>query len=296
MNRLKSIILVSIGFVLGFLISWQVKLNVLAEQSGSSPESDTDSYIKTAYDWLEAKGDNYGDTDAGDWSNDWGTWWNQIMEASAWEPGGDLALKDVFIGKTFYRASDDRTQKTGTLDMSLVEKDDSAAGDAVGEESTWTNTCPVASGNCSEDVYQDQRTGLYWSSSQGVADNNNFTISSCAFFSTEPRGDYDGSDSDCQDNPTGAINMCGLLSIDADDDGSNETDWYLPTYKEFMMAHIDGMYNQAGSTFTTTSRFWSSTEYSDDSTNAWNVYLSSGRTNVNLKTTDTYYVRCVRRD
>jgi hypothetical protein len=40
--------------------------------------------------------------------------------------------------------------------------------------------------------------------------------------------------------------------------------------------------------------FWSSTEKSWDSTNAWNVNLNNGNTNNNTKVT-LYYVRCVRR-
>lgn len=276
------------------------RTDILAEQSGSSPESGTDSYIKTGYDWLVAKGTNYGSADAADWTNNWGTYWNRIMEAAAWEPGGDLETADVFSGKTFYGGNNDRDVQTGTLDMSLMKYDNYKDGDSEAEESSWTNSCPVASGNCSEDVYKDNRTGLYWSSSQGVADNNNFTISTCAFFSTEPRGDYDGTDADCGDDPDpynqNAINICGLLAIDADDDGVNETDWYLPSQGELMMAYLDGIYNQTSAAFATTSYFWSSTESSDGSSYAWLVHLHYGYTTYATKTNDTVYVRCVRGD
>ena len=45
---------------------------------------------------------------------------------------------------------------------------------------------------------------------------NQFTISACDFFTTTPRGNYDGSDPDCGD----AINTCGTLALDADGDGT----------------------------------------------------------------------------
>lgn len=209
---------------------------------------------------------------------------------------GTLYMDDSENLLKYYNGSSWLTVGIDYSNQSLVEKDDAVAGDYTGEESAWTNPCPVASENCSEDVYKDGRTGLYWSSSQGVADNNNFTIADCAFFTTEPRGGYDGLDSDCQDNPTGAINMCGVLSIDANDDGVDETDWYLPSQKELQQAYIDGMYNQAGSTFTTTIYFWSSTEGSDYSDGAWRVSLYNGFAYVYNKTRSSDYVRCVRRD
>lgn len=40
--------------------------------------------------------------------------------------------------------------------------------------------------------------------------------------------------------------------------------------------------------------YWSSTEYNSGTANAWNVYLYSGSTNNNNKTTNRYAVRCVR--
>jgi len=303
---MKKIFVYLACLVLAVFGLYQLNSVVLAETSGSSPESGASSRIKTAYDWLEAKGDNYGDTDAADWDTAtyaWGTWWNQIMEAAAWEPDGTAAVGDVTLGKTFYAGLGDRTQKTGTYDpatslylpQSLVEYDDYEAGDTTGEESAWALTAGVAATG----VWQDGRTSLYWTNSQGQASNifPDQDHSACPFFSTARTGSYDGLDADCGN----AINVCGTLSLDGDSlkaggDAGAETDWYLPTQKELQQAYIDGIYNQTNTTFATTSTFWSSTEYSNAPAIAWYVNLYVGITTTNTKVTATNYVRCARRD
>ena len=190
---MKKIFIISC-LILGLFGLWQVKLNVFAETSGSSPESGTSSRIKTAYDWLVVKGINHGSTDAPDWDSattyPWGTWWNRIMKSAAWEPDGSATAGDVPSGFTFYAGLDDRTQKTGTLfqNQALMDYDDwncahnnaesataCAGGDSeyTGEEGTWTlkasggaavsvtdngATVTIASNK----VYQDGWTKLYW--------------------------------------------------------------------------------------------------------------------------------------
>lgn len=292
---MKKIFIISC-LILGLFGLWQIKLNVFAETSGSSPESGTSSRIKTAYDWLVAKGANYGSTDAPDWDSavtyPWGTWWNRIMESAAWEPDGTTAVGDVTLGKTFYAGNGDRTIKTGTYDpatslylpQSLVEWDDYKTGDETGEEASWSNPAT--------NVWKDGRTALYWSNSLGQYTNifPNTTHTACPFFSSTPRGSYDGLDADCGN----AINACGTLSL-AVDGGAGKTDWYLPSQKELQQAYIDGIYN-ANASWATTSLFWSSTENLNDATAAWFVALYRGRADSNLKTTATNYVRCVRRD
>lgn len=94
---------------------WQVNNVVFAEQSGSSPESGSTSHIKEAYDWLVAKGANYGATNAADWSTSWGTNWDRIMEAAAWEPDGTATAALVPTGLTFYAGNGDRTIKRHTV-------------------------------------------------------------------------------------------------------------------------------------------------------------------------------------
>lgn len=286
---MKKILLSVSCLFLALFGFYQIKMTVFAEQSGSSPESGSDSRIKTAYDWLVAKGANYGATDAADWTNNWGTYWNRLMESAAWEPGGDLTVGEVSPGKTFYSASDDRNQKTGTgtiySNQSLMNWDDFETGDETGEEASWTNTAT--------NVWKDSRTGLYWSNSLGQNSNifPDQDHSACPFFSTTPRGSYDGLDLDCGN----AINACGTLSLEAVTGGGAKTDWYLPSQKELQQAYIDGAYN-ANAAWATTSRFWSSTEYSTNPASAWVVTLANGYTDFNTKVTATYDVRCVRRD
>jgi len=210
----------------------------------------------------------------------------------------DLAVENIKSGTTIFGVEGTLTSGPVYSKQSLVEKDDAADGDAEGEEAGWTET------NTTDHVWKDGRTGLYWSSSQGKADNNNFTISTCSFFSTEPRGDYNGLDGDCGDDPEpynlNAINICGLLSLDADaneagGDEIDEDDWYLPSQKELQQAYIDGMYNQAGLTFTKSYCFWSCTETSSTSEGAWSERLDNGCTYDYAKISNWVYVRCVRR-
>lgn len=351
--------------ILGLFGLWQTKYIVFAETSGSSPESGVSSRIKTSYDWLVAKGANYGSTDAPDWDSAttyaWGTWWNRIMESAAWEPEGTAAAGNVLGGLTFYAGDGNRTTKTGTMtdrdgdnasstqaaaggvnyftalagfydgddrvsatdaqiavldgdlvagnvksgvsifgvagnyaaaavdysQQSLLNWDDYETGDETGEESTWTNTA----GTATTGVWKDGRTGLYWSASQGSKTNifPDQNHSTCSFFSTTPRGSYNGGDAVCGV----AINACGILDLAAG--GTSSTDWYLPSQKELQQAYIDGIYNQTNTTFVSTSLFWSSTEYSNTASYAWVVYLYFGLSSYSAKT-DSIATRCVRRD
>lgn len=280
---------------------------VFAEQSGGSPESGAVSRIKAIYDSLVILG--HGSESAGVWG-DWGNMWNRIRSAGEWTPDGTATSDDVVAGETFYGSS--RTKVTGTAQLAqdlelqaLVEWDDyegpggsgDASEDYMGEEATWTNTLPLAGG---EEVWKDERTGLYWS--HYIGDYSNVfpdqDHSTCPFFdgSTEAeklaaRYGYDGLTGACGN----AINVCGSLELDADGDGVDETNWYLPTQKELQQAYLDGIFNQAGSSFTTTNYFWSSSEVSDNSDRAWSVALGYGRTSASLKALDGA-LRCVVRD
>ncbi len=233
-----------------------------AEQSGSSPTNDETSYIKTIYDSLFSL--NYGSDSAGSWG-DWGSYWNRVRSA------GESSAN--------YTA------------QSLVEWDDYKTGDSEAEESSWSNTFPLAEG---KEVWKDSRTDLYWSHSLGQYSNifPDTTHTACPFFALSDRGEYNGLDADCGN----AINACGILSLEVGNGGEAETDWYLPSQKELQQAYIDGMYNQTTSAFTTTSSFWSSTERSNSPASAWYVPLYYGSTSTLTKVAGTGYVRCVRRD
>lgn len=320
---MNKITLISFIMMLSLVSLVAVKTTVLAEQTGSSPESGATSRIKTIYDSLSSL--SHGSDVAGGWG-DWGSMWNRIRSAGEWVPAGDASEADVVAGKVFYK--DTRTPKTGSLSLSgdatvsdviigktfysnsltkltgtapnptidwstfsKVTWDDnknggSPDGDNAGEESVWTNTAGAADTG----VWRDSRTGLYWSNSRGSF-TSLFTVASCDFFTSDPRGSYAGGDSDCGV----AINTCGSLSLDANGDSTPETDWYLPTQKELQLAYNNGMYNQTNTTFATTSAFWSSTEYSDNPDNAWRVFLNGGNAGVSNKGNGNS-VRCVRRD
>ena len=268
-----------------------------AEKTGSSPESGATSKLKQGYDFLVSKGTNYGDSQPSDWPfSITSTYWKRILYSTLWSPDGTATESDVVSGKTFY--SNSRTKKTGTapspIDFSLeqyVQYDDAHASDYTGEESTWIKTSSASGAN----VYQDTRTGLYWSSSIGSYTNSFSSPSTgkCDFFSATPRSSYgtSGTDPDCGN----AINACAVLSLSSKDGQSADTDWYLPSQKELDGAYLDGIYNQTSSSFTTTSSFWSSTEYSGSSTYACYENLSNGYAYASYKT-DSNAVRCVRRN
>ena len=288
----KFLILLSLLLGLGFFL-YQVQDKVLAEQSGSSPESGVSSRIKTIYDSLVSL--SHGSDAAGGWGN-WGVMWNRIRSAAEWVPSGDATEGDVVSGKLFYK--DSRTQKTGTLSLSgdastsdvalgktfyantfsrltgtaslapdwstfsqqILE--DAAAADSTTEESSWINTA----GTATTGVWKDNRTGLYWSAAIG-----SYTWST-------------------------AWTTCDNLSLNAIGDSSPETNWYLPTQKELMMAYIDGIYNQTNTTFTSSSGNWANTTSTINNSYADTVELSEGEVNIYTSKGSTVSTRCVRRD
>jgi hypothetical protein len=280
---------------------------VFAEQNGSSPESGVVSRIKLIYDSLVSL--SYGSESAGSWG-DWGSMWNRIRSAGEWTPDGTATNDEVLLGKTYYGSS--RTKNTGTANLAMNyslqqynEFDDyegpegtgEPENDYTGDEATWINTLPLAGGN---EVWKDQRTGLYWSHVLGEY-SNDFPYqdhSDCDFFNEvlySERGDYTCSGIDCDTDCGNAINACAQLSLDADGNGTDETNWYLPTQKELLQAYLNGMFNQTRAAFTSTNYFWSSTEMSLWYDSAWYVRLYFGATNTTYKTDDKF-VRCVSRD
>lgn len=233
---MKKIIVILSCLVLGLFGLWQINLTVFAAEggTGSIPNSGANSRFKTSYDWLVAKGANYGATDAADWTNDYGTWWNRIMEAAAWEPDGTAAEADVTNGTTFYSGNNNRTIKTGTNNIStllsnqaLMDYDDwncsannaeatgnCAAGDSeyTGEEGTWTltsNTGTTASVTdnavtvtiASNKVYKDNWTKLYWSDANA---GGNIIDNEFVYIDGQDRSNPAGNS--CNFNSTGTAN------------------------------------------------------------------------------------------
>jgi len=286
---MKKIILFLSCFIFGIFSIFQVA-NVFAEKVGSSPESGATSRLKTLNDDLVSLG--IGNTAAGAWG-DWGEMWNRIYSSASFIPSGTVSVSDVNVGKTFY--SDSRIKQTGIgstaqdwLQQSLVKRDDIYVGDETGEEASWTNTVNVGVGS-TLNVWKDNRTGLYWSTSRGLS-TNNFTIASCDFFTTVPRGSYGGGDADCGN----AINACANLSLEAVTGQGAKNDWYLPSQKEILQAYIDGMYNQTNDTIPTAINFWTTTEYWNGSL-VYTIHTAHGYSFLFGKTATSEF-RCVRRD
>jgi len=277
LNKTEIVITILIAVI---ILGTYVVSTTLAEQSGGSPESGEDSVLIDTYNTL--KGLGYG-SEVG--SN--GAVWNRIISSSTWVPDGGVTEGDVRTGIGFYEGT--RTLKTGSMKLidwekqSLLRKDNRDSTD-YGETSSWIKT------NTTPEVWYDEVTGLYWSASQGSM-TNGFTISTCDFFTTTPRGNYDGSDVDCGN----AINACATLSLDANGDTVADTNWYLPSQIELMQAYVNGIYKKTSTSWVGASNFWSSTEAQGNTSIAWYTHLYSGNTVNNTKTT-SYAVRCVLRD
>ena len=291
----KGVYLVLVVSLISFILGLGINTS-LAEQSGSSPDSGlSKSVLSTGYDFLVSKGSTYGSSSSPDWTYNWGTYWNRIMYSASWEPDGTATTSDVVSGKTFYSGLNNRTIQTGTVSSLASVIDyapqmyshytDDVADDYTEEESTWSNTATS--------VWKDNRTGLYWSINYSST-TNSFTVASCDFFTTTPRGSYgtSGTDPDCGS----AINGCAALSL-ASTGGASDTDWYLPSQKEQVQAYLDGIFNKTDPTWLSgDSAMWSSTERSNDTTDAWYIIFDDGLNfNITDKTGSLPY-RCVRRD
>jgi hypothetical protein len=255
-----------------------------------SPAVGDDSRLNTLYKALVTL--NFGSDSAGSWG-DWGAMLNRIYSAATWTPSdADAVAGDVSNGKTFY-SGDNRIIKTGTYDpyalytnQSLCIYENSGVpclGTQAGA-GTWTRT----NSTTGSIVWKDNKSGLYWTENKGYM-SNAFSLT-CSYFSTIPRGAYSGSACGL------SIQACG--SLEQSDGFSVKTDWYLPSYQELKQAFIDGMYSTAGSSFTTTNSYWSSTEKSTSNhIQAMVVWLNNGSETFAEKSYASYArTRCVRRD
>ena len=106
---------------------WLVGNLTNAEISGSSPDSSTNSRIKTLSDDLISK--SFGSTSSGGWG-DWGVMWNRIYSSAIWTPSGSVVPGDVAASKTFYGNS--RVRQTG---QGSVQPTPSPVTPAVGDAS-----------------------------------------------------------------------------------------------------------------------------------------------------------------
>lgn len=267
MKKLITILVSAIVLATGVLVGSSY---VLAEQSGSSPESGVTSYFKATYDSIVAL--SHGSVAAGAWG-DWGAYWNRIRSAAEWVPSGDAAVTDVVSGKTFYK--DSRTKATGTK---LV------VGPCPTQAYHDSHALATAQNNCSQtwesetsvtgSEKKDPVTGLIWSN---LLVNNAGTVA----FSPSTNSTWSWDASAAANVAVGNKTASQLCSERGDG-------WRLPMQKELMQAYIDG------STWNLTQSanfFWSATE--TYSTLAWYVTLNTGLTLSTDKTT-VYQLRCVR--
>jgi len=249
-----------------------------AEQSGGSPESGTDSTIKTLYDLIVSY--NQGSDSSGSWG-DWGNYWNRIRSSVTDYSQQKNLIYDDWKGES--------TDCVDSLADAYSEGEDQCK-----EEGDWTDYTDgslgsetIASGN----VFKDNRTGLYWSDCYSSdQDGSCDTVADNEF-------DLDGEIADEDDGLDAeggaAVDFCENLELDADGTGGDDTDWYLPSQKELMQAYINGCANNIDNP---AHFFWSSTERYNNSVYAWSVDLYRGGTSYCSKGNSGYYARCVRRD
>jgi hypothetical protein len=164
---------------------------VLAEQSGSSPESNATSRILSLYNDLSAL--TFGsDTD----TPDWGTLWNRIKTAAKWVPNGTAATGDVVSGKTFFnttRSSQNGAYNAANLSVGTV-KNSTAFG--VGLTGQYPSATYPLTGAGTVAGTSDVKSGK-------VAWSNDGTQISGAMVATGPcpnQAFYDGSGSATQAN------------------------------------------------------------------------------------------------
>jgi hypothetical protein len=230
----------------------------------------------------------------------------------------DLAPENILSGVTIFGFTGTVTAAPNWSLQKNVRWDDwrysagttgSPFNEYTGEEATWTQTdaggdtakCVTDNGVevClySNEVWQDTRTGLYWSDRTAVTVDNEFRYDDtgqCNFTDTGTANSYcdnqDPTSVYTEDDDVSANDFCLNLQLDADNDGTLETDWRLPSQKELQQAYIDGSANNLPNA---ASNFWSATESTSGAAYAWGVYLSNGGTNYATKVSN-YYARCVR--
>jgi hypothetical protein len=223
---------------------------------------------------------------------------------------------DVVSGKVFFGSGDsDWTPTTGTYDAfsgysnqknQIWDDWKGSASSTNGtlayayannldqnqEEATWETTTDTSLGGAnvaSGTVKKDTRTGLYWSDAYDAVSNTGSPDTRTNSFTFN--GIVDDADDGLDAEGGQAVDFCEALSLDSDGNGTDETDWYLPSQKELMQGYIDGAANNISNSGYF---FWSSTESFNGSSYAWAVFLDYGLPNYYGKT-QSNYARCVRR-
>lgn len=290
-GKIKSLFLEALAVLAVSLAMAHLIRGVLAEKSGESPESGTDSRLTTITKKLEELG--HGSTAAGSWG-DWGAAWNRIYSAAT-APFID-ALGGLYNGGG-----------TNVLNCPAEKSDPACFPQVLGGvddynnnglfptdtyQQTWTacnsdnNYCGLGNvgGNIAEKL--DPNTGLIWSSSLG--NNNWFWANNCVYPNGLPEDDG-------QCNTNGEVACQCVKRSDGSKTGcegrvENGGGWRLPYQKELMQAYIDGSW---GSLSGANAYYWSGTTFSTYTQGAWYTSLSDGYTS-NYPKAGNYSVRCVR--
>ncbi|HOR57891.1 MAG TPA: hypothetical protein PLV82_04550, partial [bacterium] len=289
-GKIKSLFLGALAVLAVSLAMAHLIRGVLAEKSGASPESGTDSRLTTITKKLEELG--HGSTAAGSWG-DWGAAWNRIYSAAT-APFID-ALGGLYNGGG-----------TNVLNCPAEKSDPACFPQVLGGvddynnnglfptdtyQQTWTacnsdnNYCGLGNvgGNIAEKL--DPNTGLVWSSSLG--NNNWFWANNCVY----PNGLL-GDDGQCNTNGEVAC-QCVKRSADSktgcEGRAENGGGWRLPYQKELMQAYIDG---SRGNLSSVSATYFSATTTSTATQNAWTTSLSNGSTNNYSYKISSFSVRC----
>ena len=266
--------------------------------------------------------------------NDFESWDKDgsIIAGTLIPSSGTATVSDVVIGKTFFGASQNNwTLQTGTFDPWTSQKyvrwednrfEDGATGapfdEYTGEESTWAQSASGGTAASVTDngttitlasniVYQNERTGRYWTDRADTNIDNEFrydAVGQCNFTDTGDANEYcDNQDPDndyAEDDDVSANEFCLNLCLDADNADSDdngltgtECDWHLPSQKELIQAYIDGACNNLINYASINGNFWSSTGKSSTPGIGFHVNLANGQTTTPTKDTDRS-VRCVR--
>ena len=277
-GKIKSLFLEALAVLAVSLAMAHLIRGVLAEKSGASPESGTDSRLTTITKKLEELG--YGSTAAGSWG-DWGAALNRVYSA-AQGPFNDALAKGLKNGGgTKVSGCGEDKSSPSCFPQVLGGVDDYnnnwpvLAADTY--QQTWTacnsdnNYCGLGEegGNIAEKL--DPNTGLVWSSSLG--NNNWFWANNCVY----PNGLL-GDDGQCNTNGEVAC-QCVKRSADSktgcEGRAENSGGWRLPYQKELMQAYIDGSW---GSLSGAIANYWSGTTNSSLTQLAWYTLLSNGYT------------------
>ena len=187
------------------------------------------------------------------------------------------------------------TQALGGVDD---YNDNQSAMPTSSYEGSWTDCTSGADGWCGTgetDIAdaKDNQTGLIWSVKISGTDDTMswFWANNCL----NP-GEAGSNGATCASD---GDNGCSCVKRTVSKTGCEalgDGGWRLPYQKELMQAYINGSSKEAVSYLSSTGYgFWSSTTKSDNTRNAWYVYLYDGYTSTNRKTSVTSCrSRCVR--